>query len=146
MAPIKLPCLVGGDCDFQTVQLEYEQAKPLLDGHMQYAHGAAGTAGGKKPEKFPRPEIKLDSSVEDWLEFEVEWEQYKEEYALAGNALIRQLYACCSDELKQSLSRSTGGRQFVQTEESLLKLIKQLAVRYQNPAVHVQEFLGLSQQ
>ena len=29
---------------------------------------------------------------------------------------------------------------------SLLKLIKQLAVRYQNPAVHVQEFLGLSQQ
>ena len=146
MAPVQLPCLVGGDCNFQTVQLEYEQAKPLLDGHMQYAHGAAGTAGGKKPEKFPRPEIKLDSSVEDWSEFEVEWEQYKEEYALAGNALIRQLYACCSDELKQSLSRSTGGRQFVQTEESLLKLIKQLAVRYQNPAVHVQQFLSLTQQ
>ena len=147
MAPIRLPCLVGGDCNFQTVQLEYDQAKPLLDGHMQYAHGAAaGAGGGKKPEKFPRPEIKMDSSVEDWAEFEVEWEQYKEEYTLAGNALIRQLYACCSDDLKQSLSRSTGGRQFVQTEASLLKLIKQLAVRYQNPAVHVQEFLGLSQQ
>ena len=26
MAPIRLPCLVGGDCNFQTVQLEYEQA------------------------------------------------------------------------------------------------------------------------
>ena len=88
----------------------------------------------------------MDSSAEDWSEFEVEWEQYKEEYTLAGSALIRQLYACCSDELKQSLSRSTGGRQFVQTEANLLKLIKQLAVRYQNPAVHVQEFLGLSQQ
>ena len=37
MAPIRLPCLVGGDCNFQTVQLEFEQAKPLLDGHMQYA-------------------------------------------------------------------------------------------------------------
>ena len=41
-----------------------------------------------------------------------------------------------------SLSISIGGRQFVQTE---VKLRKQLAVRYQNqnPAVHVQEFLGL---
>ena len=148
MAPIKLPCLVGGECDFETVELEYEQAKAQQDGHMQYAHGggAAGPAGGKKPEKFPRPEIKMDSSAEDWSEFEVEWEQYKEEYTLAGSALIRQLYACCSDELKQSLSRSTGGRQFVQTEANLLKLIKQLAVRYQNPAVHVQEFLGLTQQ
>ena len=147
MAPIRLPCLVGGECGFETVQLEYEQAKAQQDGHMQYAHGAAaGAGGGKKPEKFPRPEIKMDSSAEDWAEFGVEWEQYKEEYTLAGSALIRQLYACCSDELKQSLSRSTGGRQFAQTEANLLRLIKQLAVRYQNPAVHVQEFLGLSQQ
>ena len=150
MAPIKLPCLVCGDgWNFETVQLEYEQAKAQQDGHMQYAHGnAAGhsVGGAKKPEKFPRPEIKMDSSAEDWAEFEVTWKQYKEEYDLAGTALIRQLYACCSDELKQSLSRSTGGRQFVQIEVNLLKLIKQLAVRYQNPAVHVQEFLGLSQQ
>ena len=130
MAPIRLPCLVGGDCNFQTVQLEYEQAKAQQDGHMQYAHGATAGAGvGKKPEKFPRPEIKMDSSAEDWSEFEVEWEQYKEEYTLAGSALIRQLYACCSDELKQSLSRSTGGRQFIQTEANLLKLIKQLKMQ-----------------
>ena len=40
MAPIRLPCLVGGECNFQTVQLEYDQAKSLLDGNMQYAHGA----------------------------------------------------------------------------------------------------------
>ena len=41
MAPIRLPCLMGSKCEFQTVELEYEQAKPQLDGHMQYAHGAA---------------------------------------------------------------------------------------------------------
>ena len=59
MAPIRLPCLVGGECNFQTVQLEYEQAKPLLDGHMQYAHGdAAGAGGGKKPENSRRPILK----------------------------------------------------------------------------------------
>ena len=74
MAPIKLPCLVGGDCTFETVQLEYDQAKAQQDGHMQYAHTrAAGHAGEgtKKPEKFPRPEVRIDSSAEDWAEFEV---------------------------------------------------------------------------
>ena len=30
----------------------------MLDGHLQYAHGAMVGAGGKKPEKSPRPEIK----------------------------------------------------------------------------------------
>ena len=36
IAPIKLPCLVGGEDEFKIVQLEYEQDKPLLDGHMKY--------------------------------------------------------------------------------------------------------------
>ena len=70
----------------------------------------SGAASGKKPEMFSRPEIKMNSSAEDWADFEVEWEQCKEEYTLAGSALIRQLYSSCSDKLKQSLSRSTGGR------------------------------------
>ena len=96
MAPIKLPCLVGGECEFETVELDYEQAKPLLDSHMQYAHGGgAGAAGGKKPGKFPRPEIKMDSSAEDWAEFEVEWEQYKEEYTLAAGRLGSHQTALC---------------------------------------------------
>ena len=51
----------------------------------------------------------------------------------------------CSEELRHSLSRTTGGTHFAKTEPQLLALIKQLAVRYQNPAVHVQEFLGLVQ-
>ena len=41
MAPIRLPCLMGSKCEFQTVELEYDLAKPQMDGHMQYAHGAA---------------------------------------------------------------------------------------------------------
>ena len=55
--------------------------------------------------------------------------QYKEEYNLSGKGLIRQLHACCSTELKTSLSRITCGKQFEQTEPSLMKLMKQLAVR-----------------
>ena len=41
MTPIRLPCLLGGECKFLTVELDYEKAKHQLDGHMQYAHGAA---------------------------------------------------------------------------------------------------------
>ena len=79
------------------------------------------------------------------LEFLVTWQQHKAEYNLGGASLIRQLFACCSKELHHSLSRTTGGSHFNKTEVQLLELMKQLAVRYQNPAVHVQEFLGLAQ-
>ena len=74
------------------------------------------------------------------------WAQYKEEYKLAGAGLVRQLIASCSDELKQSLSRLTGGKHFTLTEAQLLDHMKNVAVRYQNPAVFVQKFLSLSQQ
>ena len=141
MAPLKLPCPVGG-CDHETIELEYAQAKEQLDIHVKYTHNAAASGeSSKRPDKFPRPEIKLDSSNEDWSEFKVTWDQYKEEYGLQGPSLIRQLVACCSDEMKTSLSRITAGQQFQKTETELLLLIKQLAVRYMTPAVHVQEFL-----
>ena len=70
------------------------------------------------------------------------WGQYKEEYALAGAGLIRQLIACCSDEMRQSLSRLTGGKQFTLSEIQLLAQMKNIAVRFQNPAVFVQQFLS----
>ena len=82
MAQVKLKCVLD-DCDHETVQLDFDQARSMLDLHMKYAHPTGGASGGdRKPEKFPRPEIKLDSSAEDWSEFLETWKQYKEEYAL----------------------------------------------------------------
>ena len=138
-----------GVCSFKTMELEYEQANEQLGTHMKFAHneGVGQYSNEKnKPEKFPRPSLEADSTTEAWEDFEATWAQYKEEYNLSGKGLIRQLHACCSTELKTSLSRITCGKQFEQTEPSLMKLMKQLAVRHQNPAVHVQEFLGLTQQ
>ena len=147
MAPVELPC-PATQCDFKTIPLEFAQAKELLDIHVKVDHpaAAAGGDGQRRPEKFPRPEISLDKSSEEWSEFKVTWDQYKEEYGLVGPQLIRQLYACCSEEMKTSLSRITAGQQFKKTEEQLLKLMKELAVRFQNPMVHVQEFLQQYQQ
>ena len=144
---VKLKCTIGDtSCNFETQELEFGQAKEILETHLKFAHPTQGGGNNdRKPEKFPRPDIKLDSSAEEWSEFLVTWQQYKAEYNLGGASLIRQLFACCSEELRHSLSRTTGGSHFNKTEDQLLLLIKQLSVRYQNPAVHVQEFLGLVQ-
>ena len=85
-----------------------------------------------KPEKFPRPKIKLDSTAKDWEQFTVTWTQYKQEYNLAGAGLIRQLIACCSEKMKQEFSRLTGRKQFTLTETQLLAHMKNIAVRYQS--------------
>ena len=119
----------------------------LLKMHREIAHNAtAPHQQGKKPEKFPRPSIDVDTTDEAWNDFYMAWLQYKDEYDLTGQAVTRQLYACCTPELATGLSRTTGGSHFNLTEGQLVEHMKGLAVRYQNPAVHVQEFLGLSQQ
>ena len=101
---------------------------------MRYAHPIiGGEAAIGKPENFPRPEIKLESTMEDWDEFSATWEQYKAEYNLVGSGLIRQLVAACSEELRRSLSKQTGGKMYSLTETSLFDHIKHLAVGYHNP-------------
>ena len=148
MAPIKLNC-PGVDCGYATEEVELDAAMELLKMHRDIAHAntAPATAQqGKKPEKFPRPSIDVDTTHEAWCDFYMAWLQYKDEYNLEGQAVTRQLYACCTTELATSLSRTTGGTHFTLTEAQLIEQMKGLAVRYQNPAVHVQEFLGLSQE
>ena len=148
---MKLQC-IAEECSWESQDLNEGLAEKMLDRHLQLAHQVApaepqvGGTGVKKPEKFPRPIIDQDSTLETWNEFLSSWEQYKDEYQLSGTGLTRQLYACCSTDLKTSLSRTSGGRHFTLTEERMLGIMKQLAVKFQNPAVNVQEFLGMFQQ
>ena len=146
MAPTQLPC-PSIACEYVTVEAEFEDAMRLLQMHKEMDHATlAPPPQGKKPEKFPRPTIDVDTTAEAWDDFYMAWLQYKDEYNLVGQAITRQLYACCTTELAMSLSRTTGGAHFTLSEAQLVEHMKGLAVRYQNPAVHVQEFLGLSQQ
>ena len=130
---MKLKCIAEG-CDWESQDLHEGLAKEMLDRHLQLAHQVTpvqpqvGGAGVKKPEKFPRPVIDQDSTLEVWNEFLSSWEQYKDEYQLTGSGLTRQLYACCSTDLKTSLSRTSGGTHFTLTENKLLDSMKQLAV------------------
>ena len=51
----------------------------------------------------------MDTTDEAWNDFYMAWLQYKDEYALVGQGVTRQLYTCCTTELATSLSRTTGG-------------------------------------
>ena len=83
MAPISLPCVMGAEvCKFKTTELEYEHANEQLGTHMKFVHGGGSEpshVGGNKPEKFPRPSIEADSTLEAWEDFEATWAQYREE-------------------------------------------------------------------
>ena len=147
MAVFSLTCPAGGACNYATPELPAATALELLNMHERTAHAAvAAVVVTGKPEKFPRPTIGLDEPIEKWQDFTSSWSQYKEEYALEGKKLTRQLVACCSPELATGLSRVTGGRHFELDEQMLLTNMKNLVVRFENLAVHVQSFLAMSQQ
>ena len=99
-----------------------------------------------KSQCVARPTVGLDEPIEKWEDFSSSWQQYKEEYCLSGKKLTRQLVACCSPDLATSLSRVSGGKHFDLEETDILKQMKNLVVRFENPAVHVQTFLAMHQQ
>ena len=82
---MKLQCVAEG-CQWETQELNEGLAKDTLVMHLQLVHQVAPAqpqivgAGVKKPEKFPRPSIDQDSTLETWGEFLSSWEQYKDEY------------------------------------------------------------------
>ena len=152
MAEVSLSCPASDTCDYKTEKLPVNDAMALPQMHERTTYGTgvssahAGDAGrNSKPEKFPRPAIGLDEPVEKWEDFKSAWEQYKDEYSLAGQRLTRQLVACCSSELSTSLSRATGGKHFTLDEDTLLLRMQELVVRFENPAVQVQTFLAINQ-
>ena len=47
-------------------------AEKLLESHLKFAHPIAGGSNNDN-----KPELKLDSSAEEWSEFLVPWNEYK---------------------------------------------------------------------
>ena len=137
MAEVSLSCPAGGDCQYKTENVTVKEAIVLLQMHERTVHGTSannqsvtGEGSNRKPEKFPRPTIGLDEPVENLEDFKSSWEQYKDEYGLSGKYLTRQLVACCSAELSTSLSRATCGKHFTLDEDTLLKRMQELVVRF----------------
>ena len=83
-------------------------AEKLLESHLKFAHPIAGGSNNdNKPEKFPRPELKLDSSAEEWSEFLVP-DSSNSSLPVAPRTFV---------------PRTMGGSQIDKTEIQLLQLI-----------------------
>ena len=71
--PVILPCPMGMDCDYKTESVEEATALKIMDMHERLSHptsaNQATNGGSRKPEKFPRPSIDIDSTAEACQEF-----------------------------------------------------------------------------
>ena len=51
MAPVRLRCQLGGECGYETVALEYDQANHQVESHMKWAHSPhSGQPPARPPE------------------------------------------------------------------------------------------------
>ena len=84
--------------------------------------------------------------MEVWETFLTQWVEYKKQMHVSTDNVAGQLISCGSKELQTSLQRITGGKLYDKTKADLLDEMKKLMVRYQNPAVYVEEFLTMKQE
>ena len=84
--------------------------------------------------------------MEVWETFLTQWAEYKKQMQVSTDNVAGQLISCGSEELQTSLQRILGGKLYDKKEVDLLDEMKKLVVRFQNPAVYVEEFLTMKQE
>ena len=153
--PPQRDCPVQG-CEYSTPAglPNYDLVYRDLEMHTKYGHPAlnpvqagdshAGAgAGSSKADKLPRPTLKDESTEADFIFFKDSWIRYKRSTGRTGQAIVDQLWACCSQELSRSVYDS--GVTSEADESVLLQAMKRMAVRAQNNLVNVVTFLGMGQ-
>ena len=144
-----MECDVDG-CQFATKELEPAVAVELLKLHDKNSH--TQTRGGSTDEdsrdkvKFRQPRVDLGQSLEEWETFLARWAEYKRQMKVGTGKVSGQLISCASDELETSLRRLLGENFYDEAETVLLHEMKQLVVKFQNPAVYVEEFMTIKQE
>ena len=93
-----------------------------------------------------RPSLDGNCNESRWAFFLSEWQLYKHRAQLPASD-PQELRAFCSEELRMALFNFIGATKLDSfTEEQLLALIKKVAVRGKNVAVHRQEFYTMQQE
>ena len=113
--PTQRQCMVP-ECEYKTPAgiPTHEQINNDLRLHFQMAHfdmaravehgaGAAGpqaeAAAGAKVEKARRPALQDSVTEADWVWFKECWRRYKAKTKIEGDAIVNELWECCSSEL-----------------------------------------------
>ena len=152
--PPSQSCSVPG-CDYSTPENipTWEMLTTHLNTHTQAVHPApapapqptAPGAKGSKTAKKNRPSITNQMSEETWRFFLDEWNRYKRQTGIKDQELLDELWSCMTDELRQ-LAFSEGGTSSLNTEDSMTKRIKSLAVITLHSSVHTVNLHELRQQ
>ena len=97
-----------------------------------------------KSEKINKPKINIGCTPEDWLFFMDQWSDYKVLSKPSDKDISRILLQCCETELRKNLHRIYGSLGS-ESEEFVLKAIKQQAVQIENIVVSRVNLLGMKQ-
>ena len=138
MAPTTYPCPAAA-CQFVTPEAEPAVAIQLLQLHDKHEHAlvqqpiqAGAQAAGQakpRPEKVPRPQIKLVVSQDEFTYFQAEWKSYKRSCGITDEVETRdQLRAACNEELRRNLHNCLGTKFENLTEQQLMDEIQKTAV------------------
>ena len=121
-------------CAYKTpADLDPAVAAVVLSTHA-ITHNRATKA---KPTPVKRPEISSGGTTEGWSYFITRWKTYSGAVQLSGQDTSIQLLECCDAKLRRDVTRNAIGPVALEdmTEEDLLRAIRALAVREENPKV-----------
>ena len=154
--PAKMKC---GKCEYKTeteipdTSSVAEKQQQLMFHREDINPPTAQNVVGSPPKKdtrmkakFPQPGIDQDQPLEAWETFLTRWAEYKKQMQISTTNVAGLLISCGSVELQTSLQRIMGRELYSKTEVDLLGEMKKLVVKYQNPAVYVEEFLTTKQE
>ncbi len=84
-----------------------------------------------------RPEISFGGTTEGWLYFTTQWQSYVQAVQLTDKDISIQLLECCDAKLRRDVTRNEVGPSPIEemSVENLLKAIRALAVKEENPKV-----------
>ena len=130
------------DCQYATKEYEPAVAVELLKLHTQKVHQTHATGGttaedSRNKVKFPKPAVDQVQSLEEWETFLTRWAEYKKQMKVDTGNVSGQLISCTRNELETSLRRILGQDLYNEAEVVLLREMKKLVVKFQNPAVYV---------
>ena len=121
-------------CDYSTpADTDPAVAAVILSTHA-ITHSRAAKA---KPAPMKRPEISSGGTTEAWSYFTTRWRSYSQAVQLSGQDTSIQLLECCDAKLRRDVTRNAIGPTPLEemAEADLLKAIRVLAVREENPKV-----------
>ena len=124
----EIPCQFSG-CDYVANHASEAVAIVMYSSHTASHQQSSSSASATKQRmpKIDRPELKQDTTDEDWATFEAEWKRFKRCTHITPDEVADQLFQCCERSLGRLLIKENP-RVIETGEAALLDAMKKMAV------------------